>query len=48
MIGTEEQPPEYPNAQTAAFAELLQMGNKFEIPKAGSASEGESDGIEYG
>jgi lariat debranching enzyme len=48
MAGTEEQPLEYPNVQTSAFAELLQMQNKFEIEEAGSTSEGESDGIEFG
>ena len=48
MEGTEEQPLEYPNAQTTAFAELLQMENKFEVPEAGSASEDESDGIQFG
>jgi hypothetical protein len=48
MVGTEEQPPEHPNVQTSAFAELLQMQNKFEIPETGDASEGGSDGIEFG
>lgn len=48
MVGTEEQPPEYPNVQTAAFAELLQMQNKFEVMERGNASEGESDRIEFG
>jgi lariat debranching enzyme len=48
MEGTEEQPPEHPNVQTSAFAELLQMQNKFEIPETGDASEGGSDGIEFG
>jgi lariat debranching enzyme len=48
MVGTEEQPLEYPNAQTSAFAELLQMENKFEVPEAESASEDESDGIQFG
>ena len=49
LVGTEEQPVEYPNAQTSAFAELLQMQNKFEVLEMGSGSEGEeSDGIEFG
>lgn len=48
MAGTEEQPLEYPNVQTSAFAELLQMQNKFEVLEKESASEGESDGIEFG
>jgi lariat debranching enzyme len=47
MVATEEQPLEYPNAQTLAFAELLQMQNKFEVLEAGSASNGEGDGIEF-
>lgn len=48
MTGTEEQPLEHPNAQTSAFAELLQMQNKFEVPEGGSVSEDESDKIEFG
>ncbi|GAB7336521.1 hypothetical protein MBLNU13_g09799t1 [Cladosporium sp. NU13] len=48
MVGTQEQPPEYPNAQTSAFAELLRMENKFEVPEAGDISDGGSDGIEFG
>jgi lariat debranching enzyme len=48
MVGTEEQPLEYSNAQTAAFAELSQMQNQFEVPEMGNGSEGGSDGIEFG
>jgi lariat debranching enzyme len=48
MVGTEEQPLEYPNVQTSAFAELLQMENKFEIPEAGDCSDNGCDGIEFG
>lgn len=48
MVGTEEQPLEYPNMQTSAFAELLQMQNKFEVPEAGDINDDGSDGIEFG
>jgi lariat debranching enzyme len=48
MGDAEEQPVEYPNVQTSAFAEFLQMENKFEVPEAGESSELESDGIEFG
>lgn len=44
----EEQPIEYPNTQTSAFTELLQMENKFDIPETKAASEHGSDGIEFG
>ena len=48
MAGTQEQPPEYPNAQTSALAELLQMQNKLGVSEAGGIIEDESDGIEFG
>ena len=48
LVGTQEQPVEYPNSQTAQFAELLQMENKLEGTEEGVYSESGSDGIEFG
>jgi lariat debranching enzyme len=48
MAGTKEQPLEYPNVQTSAFAEFLGVENKFEILEAGDISDDGSDGIGFG
>lgn len=47
LEGARDQPPEYPNGQTAAFAELLQMTNKFSMDTRGSLGDTGIDFVDF-
>lgn len=46
--GSRHQPIEYSNQQTAEFAELLEMENKFAVAEEEGGNDAGSDGIEFG
>lgn len=46
--GSRQQPVEYPNQQTADFAELLGMLNKFAVAEKVGGNDAGSDRIEFG